>query len=331
MSSSEPVAELPLDTAGTQLMRAREALGKSRTEIAATTRIQERYLAALDESRYADLPSRTYALGFARSYARAVGLNGNTIGNVLRAELDDHQGEPAPIPTPAFTPGDPARAPSARFAKLAGVALAIVAGAVAVWHGYFQPAGSLPSLLPAPSPSAQASPSAQVNSPAATAAPAANVAAGAVVFTALTDGLWVKFYDGAGKQLMQKQMAKGESYTVPADAQNPMLWTGRPDQLAITIGGKAQPLLSPTQKTMQNVPVTAAALLARGAAVAPLPGATKQIAAPATAAHSAPRHHAVVSHHTHIDAPASAPTTTPAPVAAPPAPTPAPKPSTVTP
>jgi hypothetical protein len=151
-----------------------------------------------------------------------------------------------------------------------------------------------------------------------------------VVFTALTDGLWVKFYDGAGKQLMQKQMAKGESYTVPADAQNPMLWTGRPDQLGITIGGKAQPLLSPTQKTMQNVPVSAAALQARGAAAAPVPGVTAKTSAPA--AHSAVRHHTAVSHHTQSsDAPASAPPAAPAPVAAPPAPTAAPKPSTVTP
>jgi hypothetical protein len=49
-----------------------------------------------------------------------------------------------------------------------------------------------------------------------------------VVFTAQEDRIWVKFYDGTGKQLVQKLMAKGETWTVPADAVDPKLWTGRP-------------------------------------------------------------------------------------------------------
>ena len=336
MSSSEPVAELPLDTAGTQLSRAREALGKSRAEIATTTRIQERYIAAFDESRYDDLPPRTYALGFARSYARAVGLDGNAIAAELRSELDDLPTGPTPAPTPAFTPGDPARAPSAHFAKLTAVVLAVVAGGVVLWHSYFQPSGSLPSLLP-PATSSASVPSAVAGHPAAVTTPAAN-AGQAVVFTSQADGVWVKFYDGAGNQLMQKQMAKGESYTVPANAANPMLWTGRPEALSITIGGKPQAPLSATQKTMKGVAVTAAALLTRGA---PSAGPAMQGAAAATvpAAHSAPAERAVTHHHTSVshhlpaaDGPTSTPASAPSPAATPAAPAPvAAKASTVSP
>ncbi len=95
--------------------------------------------------------------------------------------------------------------------------------------------------------------------------PAAAAANGPVVFTAIEDGVWVKFYDAAGKQLLQKTMARGESYTVPADAQGPKLWTGRPEALAITVGGRPVAKLSETQRTMKDVPVTPAALLARSA------------------------------------------------------------------
>ena len=61
------------------------------------------------------------------------------------------------------------------------------------------------------------------------------------MFTSLADGTWVKFYDGTGKRLFEGQMAKGQSYTVPGDAQDPKAWTGRPNALAITVGGQPVP------------------------------------------------------------------------------------------
>jgi hypothetical protein len=39
-------------------------------------------------------------------------------------------------------------------------------------------------------------------------------------------------------------MATGDSFTVPQDANNPMIVTGRPQLLDITIGGKAVPQLA---------------------------------------------------------------------------------------
>ncbi len=92
-----------------------------------------------------------------------------------------------------------------------------------------------------------------------------------MVFTALEDGIWVKFYDAKGSQLMQKQMAMGESYTVPGDAAGPQIWTGRPDALAITIGGKAIAPLARSEQVMKDVPVSAAALLARPPEAAAMP------------------------------------------------------------
>ena len=90
------------------------------------------------------------------------------------------------------------------------------------------------------------------------------VAFAAVVFTALEDGSWIGFYDASGKMLMGRQMMKGESYTVPADAEGPVVETGRPYAFDITIGGKPVPKLSEEAIVVSDVPVSAAALLARG-------------------------------------------------------------------
>jgi hypothetical protein len=103
-----------------------------------------------------------------------------------------------------------------------------------------------------------------------------------VVFTALEAGIWVKFYDADGLQLMQKQMALGEHYAVPADAKGPQLWTGRPDALSITVGGRQVPKLAEQQTTMRDVPVSAEALLARAPVPASASAAPRPAASPTT-------------------------------------------------
>ena len=65
----------------------------------------------------------------------------------------------------------------------------------------------------------------------------------------------------------------GETYTVPAEAQGPQVWTGRPDALAITVGGKPVPKLAESERIMKDVPVTAQALLARGTGQTAVPAA----------------------------------------------------------
>jgi hypothetical protein len=95
-----------------------------------------------------------------------------------------------------------------------------------------------------------------------------------VVFTAL-DEAWVRFYTPEGT-LSEMLMARGDSYTIPANAREPMLRTGRPDALQITVGGRPVPKLSEDEQVMSDVPVSAQALLARGRpAATPTPSPTR--------------------------------------------------------
>lgn len=262
--------ELPLETAGHMLCRAREAQGFTRAQIAELTKIPERLLLAIEENNFAALPARTYAVGFSRNYARALGIDEAEVTRLVRAELDGAPAEPSPRAA-TFEPGDPARIPSSAFAWVAGIlALGVVVAGLFFWRSYYSPAAELPPIVADAAP-AQPTPSAAAAEPAA---------AGQVVFTALEPGVWVKFYD-AGGQLLQKELAQGESYAVPATANGPMLWTARPQALAIAIDGKAVPKLSETQTTLKDAPVTAAALLARPVRPAAAP-ARRPVAGPVT-------------------------------------------------
>ncbi len=268
-------AQLPLETVGARLRRAREQAGLSVAAVAADTRISQRQIEAIEASNYAALPGRTYAVGFSRSLARAVGLDEAEIAASTRSELTGLQGEVARRPVQSFEPGDPARVPSARLTwlALAGVVAAVIAG-IMFLPSLFSPGGSLPSILSSEQPVTAAP------VPITAAAPLAPTAAGPVVFTALQPGVWVKFYDRAGTQLLQKELAQGESYTVPADQGEVLLRTARPDELSITVGGQAVPKLSEVQQTMKDVPVSAAALLARAAGVSGPVGSSATVASP---------------------------------------------------
>jgi hypothetical protein len=86
-----------------------------------------------------------------------------------------------------------------------------------------------------------------------------------VVFTALEDGVWVRFYDADGERLFEKQMVRGEQFEVPRDAREPRINTGRPDAFGITIGGREVPKLADEPITLGDAIVSAEALLARAA------------------------------------------------------------------
>lgn len=246
---------------GAQLQAAREARGLTLEQVAAETRIPQRHLQTIENGDFAALPARTYAIGFARTYARAVGLDDGEVADQVRAELDLQNHGPRPR-AQGFEPGDPARVPSRALGWLSVLAVVLVlAGLFFAARTFFAPAAELPSLIEEEE-AAQAAATAERQRLAAPPAAAA-AAGGAVVFTALDEPVWVKFYDASGRQLMQKEMARGERYTVPADAEGPQLWTGRPEALAITVGGRPIPKLAEEQVTMRDVPVSAQALLAR--------------------------------------------------------------------
>ncbi|WP_353230604.1 RodZ domain-containing protein [Novosphingobium sp.] len=264
-------------TVSARLRLARESLGLTTAQVAARTRITIRHIEALDRGDLAALPGRPYVLGFVRSFAQVVGLDATAMAAMARAEMDAGVPRPAPRMVHQFDVDDPAKTPSRLITWIAlGLFVAVVALGALFWRSYYWPDAVLPPLVVPDS----ATPAAPVQAaPHTVAAPA--IPNGPVVFTARENDIWVKFYDGHGVQLLQKQLAQGESYTVPADAVDPKLWTGRPDALTITIGGQAVPPLADHRGIMRDVAVTAQALLARSQPPAPGAGVPVASASPA--------------------------------------------------
>jgi cytoskeleton protein RodZ len=236
------------------LRNAREAKGMSLQDVATRTRVAQRQLEAIERDDYAALPGIPYAIGFARAYARTVDLDEVAIAAKVRqavshSDMGAHRYE-------VFEPADPARVPSRTLAWTAALIALVVVVAFGVWRTQMFNAPTEEQIAQAQ----QATPASGPVS--AGGAPAAAPVAQPVVLTALSD-VWLRIYDDAGERMKDGLMKQGESFTVPANAKNPMILTGRPQALSVMIDGKPQAPLGPADRTIADVPISAAALLAR--------------------------------------------------------------------
>lgn len=239
---------------GERLREARERLGMSLSEIAARTRVPLRHLEAIEASNYGALPSSTYAVGFVRAYARAVGEDEVALARDVRVEAMN-----APREKPRYEPyevADPTRLPSRGLViAAAGVALAIVVLAVLWFATGLMRGGDADAPAGAPS--------VAVAVPAAQPSTAPSPASGGQVALVATDEVWLRVYDKADKTLFTGTLKKGERFDVPPDADAPMINVGRPDKLQVTLNGSVLPPLGTGERPIKNVPVGAAALLAK--------------------------------------------------------------------
>lgn len=84
---------------GLRLKNAREEKGYSLDELQVRTKIQTRYLAAIEEGDYSRLPGDFYARAFIKSYADAVGLDSEMLFEEHRDELPQVKQDPVEIPS----------------------------------------------------------------------------------------------------------------------------------------------------------------------------------------------------------------------------------------
>ncbi|MFK7842938.1 MAG: helix-turn-helix domain-containing protein [Sphingorhabdus sp.] len=264
-TKDDETVEPNLDSTGDLLRRAREQKNLTLEEIAKKTRIPQRHLASIESGDYEALPGRTYAIGFAKSFARTVGLSDASIGTQLRAEMEE-QGHGAYQPEMSgYAPANPSSIPPRYLAwTAAGIGALILVGYL-VWRTLILNPGDPTQIAENETTTEIESASSTNNSQTVNNGAPTPSSSGTVILTA-TETVWMKIYDEEGKRLFENEMAAGDTFTVPSDAVNPQILTGRPDALTVTIDGQVVPQLGTAERTIKDVGVSAAALLSRGAA-----------------------------------------------------------------
>jgi cytoskeleton protein RodZ len=109
---------------GEMLRLRREQFGWSLADVADSLRIKPAYLQAIEDGRPQDLPGSTYALGFLRSYAAMLGLDGLELSRQFRQESGLQRRTDLRFPAPVPERGVPAGAAVLMGVVLLGLAYA---------------------------------------------------------------------------------------------------------------------------------------------------------------------------------------------------------------
>lgn len=257
--------ERAITRTGDRLREAREQQGLSLAEVAQRTRITQRHLRAVEESEFSELPGRTYVTGFARAYARAIGLSETEIAASVRRELEsDHY---ASRPTyEAYEPTDPDRLPTKGLAITAAAIMLLLVSGYGAWRFIsVEPdehllASQMRAADEASKPQMPAAAAAKQNA-------AAPIAANAPVILTATSGaseVWIGFDDADGKARDSRTLKTGDSFQLPSEyVEQYTLRTSRPQGLQITVGGRDVGSLGPADILVKNVSLKVPDLVAR--------------------------------------------------------------------
>ena len=138
---------------GIALKAAREFRGLSIEEVSDITRVRQAYLAAIEDMRLEDLPSRPFVIGYLRAYAQALALDPDAVVARFRAEHGEGV-EALREPIGVRREGDP---------RLAAVVVAgiVIIAAIALWNvaRRAMQEEAPPPLVAAEAPAATAGPS----------------------------------------------------------------------------------------------------------------------------------------------------------------------------
>lgn len=210
---------------GPSLREARIRLGVELDRVEAATRIRIRYLEAIEDDRWDELPAEAYAKGFLRTYASYLELDPQQYLIAFRERRREVEEPIAPLAERPYEP----RRPGAR--TFLGLALALAAVlAVAAWQLDANAEKAPARTEPVSAPRTQPTP----------AAPAAAPAPAKPLLLTARDNSWVavRFRNAKGKLVWAGTLRRGR--TLKLGLAKP-LWirAGRPAALSAAVGKRA--------------------------------------------------------------------------------------------
>ena len=250
--ADEELVDPGLPTVGERLRAAREERKLSLEDIAAQTRIPQRHLESIENAEWDKLPAPTYTVGFAKSYASAVGLDRTEVGDQLREEMGGQRF--ASSQSEVIEAADPART-MPKWLVISAIAAVIV---LIIVMSVLNRRSLQPTEEPASNAVAAAAPAPQAAAPQQP-QPAPAAAQGPVVLTA-TAAAWVRVTD-QGKTIFEATMQPGQTYQVPQTATAPMLRVGAPEALRVSVGNAVAPQVGPSGQVTSNVSLKAPDLM----------------------------------------------------------------------
>ena len=246
---------------GDILRRTRLHYGQSLKDIENALRIRESQLKAIENGEIEKLPGRVYAIGFVRTYAEYLGLDGAKIAQLFKSQYMDAQPKTElSFPVPASESQTPSP----------WVLIGSVVAAVAILSGWLFLQGGEKNSAPvvpevpgsfkekvegASAPPVPDSPPPGLTESSAPADPASAQVekTGGLVLNLLTDS-WVEIKDKDGKKIVSDRLKAGDQYHIP-DNPGLTMTLGNAGGVELLIDGKALKPLGEKNEVRSDIPL----------------------------------------------------------------------------
>lgn len=260
---------------GEILRRGRLQYGMSIPEVEHALRIRREHLEALENSNFAALPGRAYVIGFVRTYAEFLQLDGGRVVELLKKQSREGLGSEAQAMN-FQVPASESRVPSV---PIIGVAITMLVMLIVIWVAYqnmrlsgideFPPVPEDLHALSTFEKNVEVASVPAVEEPEGPPAPATETPASkpltpviptvAEVEVHLLDDSWIELRNPEGRVVDARLFRKGEVITLdkPVDefGNAYAITMGNAGGVEIRVGGKSLGALGETNKVRRNVPL----------------------------------------------------------------------------
>ncbi|MCI5060357.1 MAG: DUF4115 domain-containing protein [Alphaproteobacteria bacterium] len=233
---------------GEILKRTRSYYGQSLEEVEINLRIRASQLDLLEKNDISHLPGRVYAIGFVRAYSEYLGLDGDKMVHLFKAQLVGKKSRPD-LHLPEVTIESTVPNLAVILISLFGTILLLAMLSmlyVPAHHELVIP--PVPERLKArreeimnPLPKLEE----KMDSPLLSVNPSIELK--------ITQDSWIEVKDGTGKKLISRILKAGESYTVPQDAQDYTLSAGNAGGVEVYINGQKAGILGQNAQVKRNI------------------------------------------------------------------------------
>ncbi len=227
---------------GDILRKTRENYGQSLAEVEGNLRIRSSQLDALEKLRLDKLPGRVYAIGFVRSYSEYLGLDGDKMVHLFKAQSVGKRNKPN-LQFPVTY--DENNAPSVAIILISLVGLVLL---ISYWVMYKTPTKYVESIPPVPEVLKKTSvglvkfPKEKLEV----------VRSSNKMELVITQDSWVEIKNAEGKKLISQVLKTGDKYIVP-DEKGILLTTGNAGGVTVFVDGKKIKAIGKSSQVMRDV------------------------------------------------------------------------------
>lgn len=241
---------------GEVLKRTREHYGRSLSDIEKILRIRAEQLEALENNEIEKLPAKVYAIGFVRSYAEYLGLDGEKMVHLFKVQAKDYAEEPQ-LQMPA--PASDSKLPS-KWLLLASVLTLLVLSAVYM-AATSETREAVDAVPPVPAEIQQATlEKPQVVEEAPEEAepvveePTLSKKPEKGIILNIRENSWVEIKDQEGRKLLSQVLKAGDQYFVP-NRPSLRMSIGNAGGVEIEVDGEPLRLLGGQGVVRRNIPL----------------------------------------------------------------------------